>query len=120
MWIKKDFMKAFIIIALIAISSQPVFAEDLSCTVIANHDVLAEVEINVATKEQSNYINAGSFSFYVTNKGDSLFELEIFNTNGPTRSYAEGVLRVVSDKLAWTLWTRDILLETNCKLAGER
>jgi hypothetical protein len=115
------FMKKFLIgsFTTLYLSINMAYAENLACSVSANGDLLAQTTFSLAVNEQKNYISAGTFYFYVKNKGESKFELEIFNSDGPSRSYAEGNLRNSEDMLAWTLWTRDILLETNCKLAEE-
>jgi hypothetical protein len=102
-----------------ALSIQTLHAEALNCDVSLNGEIVAENNLFVNVAEQKNYVTLGTFYFYVKNMGNSQFELEIYNTDGPLRSYAEGNLRTLTDKLSWTLWTRDILLETKCKLAEE-
>lgn len=110
-------MKKLIAALFLTLISSSVFAEELFCNVTVNMETVAEVEFTSAPKTNTAYVVAEGFSFYITNKGNSKFELEVFNLDGPSRSYAEGYLRTQEDTLAWTLWTRDILLETRCKLA---
>lgn len=110
-------MKKFVIALALALTSNVVFAEELYCTVSVNMDTVAEVQFKVEPKTKSAYVIADDFSFYINNKGAGKFELEIFNLEGPSRSYAEGYLRTAEDTLSWTLWTRDYLLETRCVLA---
>lgn len=110
-------MKKLIIALALSLSSSALLAEELFCTVSVNFETVAEVQLQVEPTQKEAYVMADAFSFYVTNKGQGKFELEIFNADEPSRSYAEGFLRTKEDTLAWTLWSRDMLLETKCKLA---
>lgn len=110
-------MKKLIVAMMLSLCSTAVFAEELFCTLSVNMETVGEVQFKAEPQAKTPYLIADGFSFYVSNKGNSKFELEIFNLEGPSRSYAEGFLRSKEDTLAWTLWTRDMLLETKCKLA---
>lgn len=112
-------MKNFLLGMMFLFSSHVLFAEDVVCTVTANHDVLAQTDFSLNVKEQHQYVSAGTFSFYLSNLGNSKFEIEVYNNDGPTRFYTTGLLRTSNDILTWTLWSRDILLETSCKLADQ-
>lgn len=94
-------------------------AEILNCEVIGNHELLSSTKLEVKTSASYLYAQHGSYSFYVKTSPINQYEIEIYNSSGPIRSYVVGKLELLKDKLAWTLWTRDILLETNCKLAEE-
>ena len=94
-----------------------VCAEDLICNVSVNTEVVAETEFTVVPKTKVTYVLVEDYTFFVANLGESKYELEIYDSAGPTRFYATSYLRTTSDQLAWTLWSRDILLETSCKLA---
>lgn len=109
-------MKKFLFVICSLIFAGNAFAEDLTCNVMANLDEVARVDFTLNSNEQTKYAFSEVFSFFVTNKGHGKFELEIYNNNGPTRSYAEGYLRNSEDTLTWTMWTRDILLSTECRL----
>lgn len=110
-------MKAFIIGASLFAVLQNAYSEELFCTVSVNLETVAETEFNLEVSERTKYVDAGDFVFYVKNMGDSKFELEVFDGSVPSRSYALGILRNATDDLKWSLWTRDILLETSCKLS---
>lgn len=112
-------MKNFLMSIMLLFSSHVLFAEDLACTVTANSDVLIQTDFNLNVKEQYQYLSAGTFSFYLSNLGNSKFEIEVYNNDGPIRFYTTGLLRTSNDILTWTLWSRDILLETSCKLADQ-
>ena len=111
-------MKRWIFVMMLLVSTS-VLAEDLNCTVSVNMEVVAEEVFTVAPKTKVTYVNAADFVFYVANKGNSKFELEIFNVDAPSRSYATGFLRTNEDALTCTLWTNDYLLETSCRLADK-
>ncbi len=109
-------MKAFVIAAALFAGSQNVHSEEVFCTVKVNLETVAETQFNIGATERLMYVQAEDFAFYLANKGQSKFELEVFDGSVPSRSYAQGVLRALTDELTWTLWSRDILLETSCKL----
>lgn len=115
----EDSMSKFLIsiFCLFAFSFIEVHAESLNCDVSLNGEIASDMNLQINKSEQKNYLTIGTYYFYVKNLGGSLFELEIYNSDGPERSYAEGIIRDSTDKLSWTLWTRDILIETKCKLA---
>lgn len=92
-------------------------ASDLVCNVKINAEEAAVTEFTVAPNTEVTYAVLEGYKFFVSNLGNSKFELEIYDSNGPTRSYATGHLRNLTDDLSWTLWSREILLETTCKLA---
>ncbi|MBY0412537.1 MAG: hypothetical protein K2Q18_00155 [Bdellovibrionales bacterium] len=112
-------MKKILSVLLLVLVSTSAFAETITCNVQVSLEEVARVEFDLAPNTQTKYVASEGFSFYLNNKGDSKFELEIFNIDGPSRSYAEGYLRSPNDTLTWTLWTRDILLATECKLANK-
>lgn len=113
-------MNKILIAFMILIISTSLFAETLTCNVQVSLEEVARVEFAINSMEQKKYISSEGYSFYLNSKGDSKFELEIFNGNEPSRSYAEGFLKTPSDTLTWTLWTRDVLLTTQCRLAGKK
>lgn len=97
--------------------SSLVGAEDLFCNVSVNTEVVAATEFAVAPKTKMTYVLVEGYTFSIANLGESKYELEIYDSAGATRSYATAYLRATTDQLGWTLWSRDILLETSCKLA---
>lgn len=109
-------MKTFIIAASLFAGLQNAQSEELFCTLSVNLEKIAETQFQIENGSRVKYIDAGDFVFYVANKGEAKFEIEVFDGSAPSRSYAQGILRSASDDLKWSLWTRDVLLETNCKL----
>ena len=112
-------MKYFLTLVLLLLNSVAANSASLNCEVINDHEVISSSEVEASLGQSLQYASIGSYTFYVKQTELSQFELEIYNSNGPIRSYASGTLKKTTDKLAWTIWTRDILLETNCKLAEE-
>ena len=112
-------MKYFLTLILLSLISVSANSAVLNCVVITDHEVISSSQVESSLSKSLQYASIGSYSFYVKQTESSQFELEIYNMNGPIRSYASGSLEKTTDKLAWTIWTRDILLETNCKLAEE-
>ena len=112
-------MTKLIISFVLLLATTSAFAENLICTVSVNLQVVAEAEVTAEVKNKEIYVQAEDFTFYVTILGNSKFEMEIFDMTTPSRSYAQGYLRSAADELTWTLWSRDILLDTSCKLAGK-
>lgn len=95
-------------------------AENLFCQVSVNMEVQSKLTIEVPLNEKIAYAIAQPFQMKIKNLGASQFELEIYDSEEPARHYAKGTLRTEGDEVKWTLWRRDILLETSCHLAGLR
>jgi hypothetical protein len=89
--------------------------EELSCQMQVNGSVVATSNVKVAPRSTVKVVEIEGFLAKVTSRGESRFELEIYDPATPSRSYAEGVLRASSDQLKWSLWRRDILLEFACR-----
>lgn len=92
------------------------FAEELICQVKVNTQTVSEQKLTVPANASIPYAEVEGFRMKINNHGASKFELEIFDPSVPSRGYAEGSLKDAKDELKWTLWTRDILLETACRL----
>lgn len=109
-------MKKILVLTLLTLSLKT-FAEDLACSVNLNLQNVSDVEISVQAKEKAVFAEFENFKFFVSNKGDSKFEIEVFNANEESRSYASGNILNAKDEVTWTLWTRDYLIDASCKLA---
>lgn len=109
-------MKALVIAAALFFVAPKLYSEELFCAVRMNLETVAETQLTLGSNERVMFAQVGDYVFYITNKNHSKFELEIFDGNNLSRSYAQGVLKVATDDVMWTLWSRDILLETSCKL----
>lgn len=109
-------MKNLLIVMFLAMSFNT-FAEDLICSVNLNTEPVAETPVTVDVNAKVVYAEMDGFRFFVTNKGNSKFEIEVFNAAEPSRSYASGKLLDATDELSWSVWSRDYLIDSTCKLA---
>ncbi|MBC7714558.1 MAG: hypothetical protein H7177_14525 [Rhizobacter sp.] len=101
------------------ISSSFAFAENVQCNYSVNGGEAVETGVfNVAANSKEIYVDAEDYRFFISNKGNAKFELEIFDAYAPSRSYATGYLRTAADDISWAFWSRDVLIETTCKLAN--
>lgn len=93
-------------------------AEDLVCRVKVNGAAASERKVRVSPNESVPYAELEGYRFKIKNLGPSRFEIEAYDSAAPSRGYAAGFLRAAGDAVSWTLWTRDILLETTCALSA--
>ena len=98
-------------------SSSFAFAENIKCNYSVNGATAIKIkEFTVIPFTKELYVDGADYRFYISNKGHSKFELEIFDANAPSRSYAAGFLRTSIDELSWAFWSRDVLIQTACTL----
>ncbi|MBC7428871.1 MAG: hypothetical protein H7336_09690 [Bacteriovorax sp.] len=109
-----------LIIALtLIISSSFALAENIQCNYSMNGKAAIETGVFlVAQNTKQVFVEAADYRFFISNKANSKFELEIFDAFTPSRSYATGYLRTLEDEISWAFWSRDVLIETTCKLAN--
>lgn len=110
-------MKYFLLFLGMCLTSTSM-AENLLCRVSVNLEVQSELVIQAPLNENILFAEIQSFRMRIKNLGASKFEIEVYDSVEPARSYAKGTLRTEEDEVRWTLWKRDILLETSCSLAS--
>ncbi len=110
-------MNKMLIVLTFMIATTNAFAENIKCSLSVSTEPVVEVEFNVEPNTKELFVDSTDYRFYMTNKGNSKFELEVFDAYAPSRSYSTGYLRTTADELSWAFWSRDVLLETTCKLA---
>ena len=111
-------MKALIAISLLSLSLSAV-ARDIriSCAVSHNTQLVYENEISVPQNAKNISIaNFDLFEMFMTSLPDGRYELQMLNSMEPSRTYATGALTSASPTLELSVWTREFLLETKCKL----
>lgn len=108
-------MKKLMLICTLLLSSG-VYANELLCSVSQGLVEVSISDVKVAPGEKASYETLDGYMFSVKNLGDSKFELDVFDSSTPSRSYASGILKSPSDTLSWTYWSRETLIETNCHL----
>lgn len=109
-------MKKLMLISSLLLSSGVLQANELHCSVSQGLIEVSIAEVTVAPGEKSSYETIEGYMFSVKNLGDSKFELDIFDSGTPSRSYSSGSLKSATDSLSWTYWSRETLIETTCRL----
>lgn len=89
------------------------FARSFDCQVKINHELAFVAGFDLAEKASKKFGVYEEYEFTLMDKG-SLFELEVYNSLEPSRSYAVGDFRTSSD-LGLIIWKHDGLLEVSCK-----
>lgn len=95
-------------------------AEDLYCEVKANTESILAKSLTLPTASTARLVQFNGFVVKITNLDKAQFEIEVFDPNVPSRSYANGFLHSSTDELKLSLWSENILLEAKCKLAMRR
>lgn len=113
-------MMKYILLFMVACLTSTSMAENLLCQVSINMEVQSKLSLQVPLDENILYAKFQPFQMRIKNLGASKFEIEVYDSEEPSRSYAKGTLRAEDDEVRWTLWRRDILLETSCSLASAR
>lgn len=93
---------------------------DLLCRVKVNHETVSERKVVLDEGTSAFYAETRGFRMRANHRGASKFELEVIDLETPSRGYAEASLRAPEDAIKWTLWTRELLLETSCQLLAFR
>lgn len=100
---------------LIAVLTFNLFAADIYCRASKNTQQLWDVSGYVGEGEKSLIGVVDHFQIYLENNGQSQFTLEIYDPYTPSRQYSEGEFSLYNKGVSWSLWTRDILLDVNCR-----
>ncbi len=108
-------MKKILILALI-FSSHLARAELLLCKVKLRTENYSEKKISTASGESTQFEDVEGYRLKLNNLGGSKFEIEVFDGNAETRSYARATLKNSANELSWSLWSRENLIESSCKL----
>jgi len=86
-------------------------ATEISCFVEKNLSPVLEFTEEVAVGERISIGEIDQFKFYLKSLNYNQFEIEIYDRETPSRQYTEGS----GENLKWTLWSREVLLNINCK-----
>lgn len=96
------------------LSWMPVLASDLICSVKFNTQEVFETKVSVKEGQRVKFVSIENYTFFLKNTKAHDFELEVLDMDIPSRSYALASLKNGEDKLQYSLWSRDTLLETSC------
>lgn len=106
-------LKTLTILAL-GLSTATSFARPLHCEIKENGATVYTNQINSERHKRIEFGQTPSLSGYITEGDNGSFTIEAFIPNYDARVYAEGVLRVKTDKLTASLWTRQVLVDVQC------
>ena len=90
-------------------------ASTLDCTVYHNGEMVSKRRVELPSQSRADLDEVASFNIQIKNLGKNQFELEVFDANGPSRTYSRGSLTSKEDLLSWTYWSRDALIESSCQ-----
>ncbi len=83
-------MKKMIGSVLFLIMASSSYAQDISCQILVNTEVVNETTVSVEANSKTVYGDVEGYRFMINNLGSSKYEIEIFDPSGPSRSYASG------------------------------
>lgn len=109
-------MKSLLTVTLCLISAS-VFARDLGlhCELSKNGSVGMVNDIVLRDGQRNLAIGkVDEFNLIVSSEKNDRVELQVFNENGPERSYAVGEIKSKSSVVELAHWTREYLLEAKC------
>lgn len=106
---------ASVVFALLLASAGPAAASMLRCDLTINLHVVAHAETPLPSeKHASTFLQSEAFELKITGLESDLFELEVFDRIAPTRGYARARLAKAGDRIGYSFWERDRLLEVDC------
>ncbi len=94
------------------------YAQDLTCQILVNTEIASESTVELEANSKIFFGEVEGYRFTINSLGNSKYELEIFDPGTPSRSYSSGLLKTIGDKISWTYWSREIMIESNCRLSG--
>lgn len=87
--------------------------QTLQCTIQKNYEVVWKGSVAAEDNSKLQVSKSVDYTFYVTGRRGAKLELEVFFPDLEARTYAEGTL--AQDGVKLTQWTRDSILEFNCR-----
>lgn len=104
----------FLLVALLGLSTFANF-EFINCDLKVNTTIEQVAGHAIANGQKVTFFDYDSLRVFVNRKTDTKIEVELFDINGPSRTYAVGDINNSKDSVELAIWTRDILLEVICK-----
>lgn len=90
-------------------------ATTLSCSVTMGGSLVSQERIEFSSGERRKWFEQTDLVIFLTNKGRSEFELELFSASHEARLYSLGLIKGEGDYLGVSLWDRDSLVEARCE-----
>ena len=98
--------------------STSAFSSQIFCKIKLNSELVYKTQFEETQKK----VILGKYNDYqisITKKGPSTFEIEAYNREIPSRTYALGTLDSSADQVSLDLWTRKVLLQSSCEKLNE-
>ncbi|MDB2425930.1 hypothetical protein N9W41_00155 [bacterium] len=109
--------KLIMIISILAFSTNA-FPAQIFCKIKVNTELVFKTQFD-ETNKKTILGKYGDYQISLVNKGHLNYEIEAYNNEIPSRTYALGNLNTVSNKISLDLWTRDVLLQSSCEKINE-
>jgi hypothetical protein len=106
----------YLLLASALLSSQ-VFAKDMTLNCTANMNASNVFETQVVLKPgQSNLIfgDVDGLRFLLSSKANNVIELQVYNPQMPSRTYATTTFKGAGSFVELSFWTQDLLLDLRC------
>lgn len=113
---KKNIITSSLIILATLLTSQLSKAEILNCIISVNKKVSFDKLIEIKSGATFQFDDINIYRIRIHNLGNSKFEIESYDSEAPSRTYSDAFLRSSQDELNWIIWSREVLLETNCRM----
>ncbi|PIK15137.1 MAG: hypothetical protein CES88_00060 [Halobacteriovorax sp. JY17] len=98
------------------VSSISISAREFNCNIKMNGEEVHNTSFKVSAGESIKFADSPSLKFYLKSMKDDKFELQAYDVEKASRTYAIGKVRESGDILNYTLWTRSALIESECLL----
>lgn len=100
-----------------ALLSSQVFAKDMNFNCMAKMNSSNVFESQVTLKPgQSNFIfgDVDGLRFLLSSKANSVIELQVYNPEIPSRTYATTTFKGAGSFVELSFWTQDLMLDLRC------
>ncbi|EQC43801.1 hypothetical protein [Bacteriovorax sp. Seq25_V] len=108
-----------LLLATILLLPSMIFAQTLDCSLIINNTVVEKNKVEITKGEKTAIFNYEDLKVSSIMRTATKFEIEVFNPFEPSRSYAVGELKEITDDLSLVSWKREQILEVNCTLVAQ-
>lgn len=110
-------MMKSVLATLLALGSFTAFAHEtkLQCKATHNTDIVLETEVTLNHAERNkSFGEFEQFQFFLSDNGNDVIELQSYNNNEPSRTYATAKITEAGSYVELSIWSREYLLEVRC------
>lgn len=87
------------------------------CQVKVNLKTVVETSFTLKDKQKNKFFGEyEGFEFYLGHIGNGVIELQSYNGNEPSRTYATSIVNGEGSFVTLSVWRRDYLLDARCTL----